>query len=303
MRGERSESIVGMKSLRLDLHTHLKPAKRIPFDLGFVDAYAATMRERRLGGVFVCEHVHAPDFWWMYNQIRAVHQYDEGRFEVEDMLFFPGFELTLAERVDVLVVAPLDELERIDNLFLRPLSSGFHPTADEFLVALEASPTSALRIAAHPSRRDKTIEHLANEQVKRIFEAVEINARYTPTDKPIAERYAELYEWPITGGSDAHTPPQLGAVYTEVHALESTGFDDLARAIREGRTSVHVDPCARQFVDLGQAEKVSRKNNWPEERKLQKRPTLLTEEGARLRFQVAPELPDEHEVISGAAVG
>lgn len=75
-----------------------------------------------------------------------------------------------------------------------------------------------------------------------LFDAVEVNALYTPLfdfNAP-AIRWAREHGKPLVGNSDLHILEQLGRTYTLVEAEGSP--DAICRAIREGRAEVQSEP-------------------------------------------------------------
>lgn len=239
-----------MSALRLDMHCHQKVAKRMPFRLRDAERFARTLLRRGLHGAAITEHFHAQNFWRMYASLAAHHDYRSGRFEIGGALFFTGAELTLAESADVLVIAPLHELRRLDNAFATPLSEGHHPTAREFADTAAALSLRALKIAAHPMRPGKSIHGLNASLVAEMFDAVEINARFAAEDEAQVRAYAARTGLPLTGGSDAHVWLQAGAAWTEIEADAPT-FEAVRAAVLAGRTRAVVHHEAAELCESG----------------------------------------------------
>lgn len=252
-----------MATLRLDLHTHLKCARRVAFDVCRMSQYARALRSRGLNGLAIAEHIHGADYWAMCDALKRRYPYREGRFEVEDALFFPGFELTLAEGVDALALGPIEAMRRLDASFAHPASAGYHPTGAELADALNALESEIVCVAAHPARDDKHIDRLCLSVRSRLFHAVEINACHADADQIAAVKArAARKGWAITGGSDAHTWPQLGACWTEVEA-RGDAFDDLREAILAGRCGPAIHPQRERLVRIGRRLKAHIKRRSP----------------------------------------
>lgn len=243
-----------MTTLRLDLHTHPKAAKRTPFQTDAPLAYARTALNRGLHGVALTEHFHANNFWGVYDHLRARWPYARGRFLVEGALFYAGAELTLRERVDVLLLAPLDELRRIDEAFERPLSDGYQPSAPEFADALASIGSCAALIGAHPMRPDKRADTLGRTMIERLFHALEINACYAGDHDEHIAFEAERLGLALTGGSDAHASCGVGAAWTELD-VRGDSFDDVRDAIAARRTAVRVHDDAESICEAARVEK------------------------------------------------
>jgi predicted metal-dependent phosphoesterase TrpH len=80
------------------------------------------------------------------------------------------------------------------------------------------------------------------EEHAALFDAVEVNALYTPTVdfNTAAIRWARAHGKPLVGNSDLHILEQLGRTYTLVDAEPSANA--ICRAIREGRVDVRTEP-------------------------------------------------------------
>ena len=80
------------------------------------------------------------------------------------------------------------------------------------------------------------------EQHAAIFDAVEVNALYTPVVdfNAAAIRWARAHGKPLVGNSDLHILEQLGRTYTLVDAEPSPNA--ICTAIREGRVEVRTEP-------------------------------------------------------------
>ncbi len=206
-----------MPTLKIDLHTHLKVAKRCALRAGEARRFAATLRARGLHALAITEHFHAPGFWAMYEALLAEFPYRRGRFEVDAALFFTGAELTLAEHTDVVLLSTLADLLALDEAFPTPLSAGYHPSAAELSDALRRTGSLAVRVAAHPFREGKGIENLDPADAADLFHAAEINARFCDlAAQRGAAAFAHTIAGAVVGGSDAHVYTQVGAAWTEI---------------------------------------------------------------------------------------
>lgn len=236
----------------LDLHTHMKIAKRLEFRPRDVLRAAETLSRRGLAGLAITEHAHAIGFWDIYRHLGRNFSYRHGRFEVGDLCFYPGLELTLDEMVDITFIAPLEELRRLDEAFRHPLSAGYHPSAIELLNRLDELRLDAIRIAAHPVRDDKSVASVPEKILGAIVYALELNGRYT--DSESVRRVGELSEHlglPVVGGSDAHVWPQLGASCTLLRGVGDR-YEDLRDAILSGHCRPIIDDDAARLVNAAE---------------------------------------------------
>lgn len=239
-----------MSVTRLDLHNHFQVAKRMPFRLRDAERFARTLLRRGLNGGAITEHFHARHFWRIYDALTARYDHRDGVFDIDGARFFTGAELTLAEKVDVLILAPIDELRRIDNAFDGLLSEGHHPTAREFADACDILSPDCLRIAAHPMRPGKSILKLDATTAERITDAVEVNACYAFNDEADVRAYAASRSLPLVGGSDAHVWLQAGAAWTEFDGPIDS-YAALRDAVRAGRSRAVVHHEAVELCESG----------------------------------------------------
>lgn len=245
--------------LKLDLHTHLKVSKRTPLQPGEARRFGSMARERGLDGLAVTEHFHAAGFWVMYDELLQNHPYRRGRFETADGLMYSGAELTLDEGVDLVLLAPLQDLRALDRAFRLRLTCGYHPTAEEFLDATQRLESPVLTILAHPFGHARGSESVGPRAFAELIDAVEVNARFIG-DAEIREtsRLAQRHGLATTGGSDAHVHEQVGAAHTEL-SVDGDAFEDIAQAIRRGSTRAVVRPDAGAICREGRERKKERK--------------------------------------------
>jgi predicted metal-dependent phosphoesterase TrpH len=88
-------------------------------------------------------------------------------------------------------------------------------------------------IIAHPYRNSTV------QEVDAGFDAIEVNGKH-PRTREWVERLAEERGLPMTGGSDAHYPVEVGRAHTRVDSADLTP-ESVARAIRTGSVEPRVD--------------------------------------------------------------
>lgn len=249
--------------LRLDLHTHAKVAKRTAYNPTDVARFVAAAARRGLHGYAITEHAHAVGFWRIYDDLLAKHEYRHGRFEIGAMRVYSGMEVTLAERVDIAVVAPIEALRRLDESFDTPLTAGRHPSALEFIDRVGPLSEQSLRIVAHPTRLDKPARGVPEPMLSAIADAVEVNARHVGFDAVNRTRaLADRLGVPLVGGSDAHAWPQVAASSTLISA-DDDSFDSVRAAVLAGRCRPIVHDDAERLVAAGRALKERIKSREP----------------------------------------
>lgn len=149
--------------------------------------------------------------------------YTEFPVEVAGVVVLPGIEVS-TDHGHVLLIGP-------------------DPPAET--AAGELSPTETVELAherdcaavvAHPYRNSTVRE------VDADFDAIEVNGKH-PRTREWVERLAERFELPLTGGSDAHYPVEVGRAHTHVEADELTP-ESVVAAIRDGR----IEPCVDDWL-------------------------------------------------------
>lgn len=194
---------------RIDLHAHTRffhGHRRLgdAYDPLGVRLLAGTARARGLDGVATTNH----DYYRRF----------EG--EVAGVAVIPGIEVSTS-RGHVLVVGPDPPAET------RPGELTPGETVDL------AHDRGCAAVIAHPYRNSTVRE------VDADFDAIEVNGKH-PRTREWVERLAADHDLPMTGGSDAHYPVEVGRAYTAVDVEEPTP-ENVVRAIREGRIEARVD--------------------------------------------------------------
>lgn len=177
-------------NLRIDLQTHTNCSP----ECGWMTPETLVQRAERVGldGVAVTDH----------NTVEAVER--ARRAASDDLLVIPAEEIDTPEG-------------QIIGLFL---SERVEPWQSPATILDEIHDQGGLALAPHPfdEMRDglTTIETYTGE-----LDAVEtLNARCVRDQyNRRAEAFAEEYELPATGGSDAHFAREIGTAYTNVQVL------------------------------------------------------------------------------------
>lgn len=195
----------------LDLHAHTRffhgreRAARWFDPVGFrALTWAAAMRG--LDGVALTNH----DYY---------REFDAAVATPDDLVTIPGNEITTS-RGHLLVVGPDPPTDTTPGEFTPPEAVDL------------AHDRGCAAIVAHPYRNSTVRETEAD------FDAIEINGKH-PFAWALVEQLAEERDLPMTGGSDAHYPVEVGRAYTLVDAEKPTP-EAVVDAIRKGRVEPRV---------------------------------------------------------------
>lgn len=234
---------------RVDLHVHTRLSKNFAFKPEGIDKLKGLGGRRGLSGFAVTEHIHANNFWGMHDYLRDTYRYQDGWYDLGgDFRMFSGCEVTVAERVDFIVVGELDEVERLDASFSPRLSENYFAPGLDFLDA--ARRRNLIVISAHPFRVGKETEHLPLDEVFKRVSAVEVNGRDHGTEHRVAA-LAHERGLPVSGGSDAHFYLQVG-IRSTVIPDDELSLESIARSFEERRTKAHCKAYAPAVVGLCQ---------------------------------------------------
>jgi hypothetical protein len=211
---------------------------------------------RGLSGFALTEHIHAVNFWRMHDGLRQRYAYRDGYYDLGDGIkMFSGAEITVEERVDFIVVGPLDEIEKLDAAFYPRMSAWNAVPALDFLDA--ARTREVIVISAHPFRPGKETAKLPLDEVFSRVDAVEVNGRDYGTEQEVAN-LARAYNLAIAGSSDAHYYLQAG-IRSTVIPHDELSLGNIREALAGRRTKAHCKAYAPQVVGLCKAIKKAAK--------------------------------------------
>ncbi len=245
--------------VRFDLHVHAKLSKPIPFSMGDLDLMLDQARRRGLDGLALTEHIHAPEYWEIYQSLRKRFPYRKGVFYLNPRLYLlNGAEITLKDGGDIIALGEMEVLSFLDRTL--GLSQGYHPSLRELL---DKSPQDLLLTGAHPFRPNGGLMKYAPRELKRLC-ALEINGRDFGLEDQVRRAAGEL-GLPLVGGSDAHFWPQLG-IRSTLLPLSKVALSEIKHLLQEGKVEVEssddgplmVEICARYKQKVKEAHGLTR---------------------------------------------
>jgi len=244
--------------LKIDLHVHSRLSKSFDYDQANLERLVRLAARRGLVGFTLTEHIHAVNFWEMHRKLGAQYEYRDGGYQVrDDFTVLSGAEVTVGERVDFIVVGPLDQLRSLDEAFTPRLSEWNHVPALD--LAREARARELVLILAHPFRTGKQAAKLSDE-IYDYVHAVEVNGRDHGGEQDVLS-LAKRHDLPISGGSDAHFYLQVG-IRSTIMSPSTVTYDAVRSSFDSRRTGVHAKRYARSVVEF--CQEVKRVAKWKE---------------------------------------
>ncbi len=163
---------------------------------------------------------------------------------LHDAFFEPRQELAYAQARGITLIPGIERSIKGKHVLLINFPASSEKVRSfEDLAVLKADHPRGIVIAPHGWYPIPTAlgEHLVDQHAA-LFDAVEVNALYTPfvNFNKAAIAWARAHGKPLVGNSDLHILEQLGRTYTLVDAEPSA--DAICRAIREGRVEVKTEP-------------------------------------------------------------
>ena len=235
--------------IAIDLHTHAKVAKSLPFRMDHFDRMVRSAERIGLGGFATTEHFDSPDYWEMASRLTAHYPYEDGHLCVSPgMTVLTGAEIDVAEGGHVVAIGPYRLLAALDQGFRPNLSRGFFPTARALVETAKLLGLTV--IGAHPGRPDKRLLSVGNGVLAKL-DALEINGSDVATGRDVQAvvSRARRLGLPLVGSSDAHVWPQIGQQRTIV-PLDELTRDGLNEALASGRTEVVTLPGIHRIVRM-----------------------------------------------------
>ncbi|AZK44970.1 PHP domain-containing protein [Paenibacillus lentus] len=230
--------------MRIDLHTHVKLAKKTVFSHAYFKEMMAEAGKSGLDAVAMTEHFNTLRYEDIYQVLDRHYPYEQGYYLAEGMKVFPGIEVDIQETGHILLIG---DRERVLELRKRLEPYTEKGRFIEFQTLLDWSEGQGfLRIGAHPFRIGTPLHHLPEELLGRL-DAFDLNGKdiYSQgleTYRSRIDAFALGLGRPVVGGSDTHQFMQYGSVVNEF-AQEAGTAEELRELIRRGAYKVEVSPC------------------------------------------------------------
>ncbi|SDG10756.1 hypothetical protein SAMN04488542_12627 [Fontibacillus panacisegetis] len=248
--------------MKIDLHTHVKLAKKTSFSHDYFKEMMAEARINGLDAVAMTEHFNTWRYEDIYDVLDANYPYEHGYYVAEGVKVFPGIEVDIQETGHILIIG-----QRENVLELRGRLEPYTEKGEfiKFETLLDWSEEGGfLRIGAHPFREGTPLHHLPDELLRRL-DAFDLNGKdiYSQGLKPYQAKinpFAELLGKPVVGGSDTHQFMQYGSVVNHFDEEFKT-VQELKELIHRAAYHIEVSPCLETKVKAANIIKALLKQN------------------------------------------
>ena len=221
--------------MKIDLHTHGKLAKKLPFSGEYTKWLLEEAVNAGLDAICLTEHFNTLEFQRIYEYVKEVCTKDGETYITEKGLrIFPGMEVDIAEGGHTLVIGAMESILEM-NQRLEP-----HKEKGTFL-PMEAWAQMVAEYpvvfgAGHPYRCGSNIPKLPLELQKK-FDFIDMNGKdmagFGAQNIPLLEEMKKRLDIPVAAGSDTHQAFQYGCIYNDCDRTCRAGRE-LLEVLKEG---------------------------------------------------------------------
>lgn len=245
--------------MRIDMHTHGKLAKYLPFSPDYTTWLLRAARQEGLDALCLTEHFNTLGFAELYQEIARRADRDGDAFTLEGVRIFAGMETDIAEGGHVLSIGPMPAILELQARLAPHARKGcFLP----WRILSEMFSEYPLFVgAAHPYRIGGHIPELGDAALKA-FDFFDLNGKDVAMDREgtIERTYAlaNMVSRPVLAGSDTHQALQFGTVANDFQR-DITTIAELRAEAASGRYEIVINPAAASKVSAASLLKRSLK--------------------------------------------
>lgn len=225
----------------IDMHTHGKLAKSLPFSEKYTRRLFQEAKSRGLDALCLTEHFNTQEFERIYAFIQKNYPQDGDTFLVEGIRIFPGLEIDMHEGGHNLVIGCFEEIMDLREHVLTGHSAADFLRAEDLFARVKNY--NVLFGAAHVFREGCHNLELPDELIKQ-YDFFDLNGKDTGLQGldnwKRVDAAAERYNKPVLAGSDTHQYLQYKTVYNDFQQEVNT-VSSLKSEIQKGNYTVHVD--------------------------------------------------------------
>lgn len=238
--------------MTIDLHTHGKLAKKLPFSKEYTKWMFEEAIHAGLDAIALTEHFNTCEFGPLYKMLQTMLFREKDCFLYRGLRIFPGIEIDIAEVGHVVAIGEIEAITQLHECLQKNSSKGRFLSAGELLPLLRQYPV--LIGAAHPFREGGGIPALP-EELLRAFDYIELNGKdcalHGESTKKQTYSLAKGLGLPIAAGSDTHQGLQFGCVCNQMNE-ECATVEQLRGLLKWGAYEILIaDSCEQQVRSAG----------------------------------------------------
>lgn len=226
--------------MRIDFHTHVKLAKKLPFVSEYTDWLFGEAKQNGLDAICITEHFNTLGFEEVYNYIRENYPQEGDAFIINGLRIFPGMEIDIQEGGHILALGKIEDIIAF-NRALEPYKSKKNFLPFEELLE-QAKGFNVYLGGAHPYREGGAIPTLPEHLLKQLY-FLDLNGKdYAGKGEQARRELSELatrLNLPMVGGSDTHQAFQYGCIYTAFEEMPIT-VEELIRLVQLQNHSIYI---------------------------------------------------------------
>lgn len=226
--------------MNIDFHVHGLISKRNSFNKSLFLQEIEYAKEDNIDGIVLCEHFQAIAFKDIYRYLDENYTYN-GKYLVNGVSVFPAMEVSIKDKGHVVLVSGREEILQLNHLLEENMNkSNFIDFKDLLDLADEYN---CIKVGAHPFRKGQQLCKKEYELLERL-DCIELNAKdiYKYEYKVIKNKLNTLSKEInkiIIGGSDSHTPLQIGAIKTILNG-ENLGLLEIKQRLLQGNVNIEI---------------------------------------------------------------
>lgn len=255
----------------IDMHTHGKLAKALPFSESYTRTLFQEAKKRGLEALCLTEHFNTEEFEKIYHFIKNHYPKDGDTFIVEGVRVFPGLEIDMKEGGHNLVIGKMEDILSVRQEIVSRNGDKNFLSAHELFPIIRSYPIifGAAHIYRDGCHNIELPEHLID-----LYDFFDLNGKDTGRMGKInikkMEKIADQYAKPLLAGSDTHQYLQYGAVWN-IFEKEVNKVSHLKKEILARRYTIKVDEAIEEKVEgatllkkaLKQLQKVNGRYDFP----------------------------------------
>lgn len=219
--------------MNIDFHVHGLLSKKRDFNENFFLEEINSAKENNIDGIILCEHFQAVAFNDIYRYLEVNYHYKDGRYLVNGISIFPAMEISIKDGGHIILASGIDAIIELHEILMKNVEKENFIQFEDLLNLGDRY--NCFKIGAHPFRKGQKLSKKPNELLCRL-DCLELNAKdiYKKGEIEVKEKVislAEKVDKPMVGGSDSHTPLQIGAIKTKM-GRECCNVTDIKEAIK-----------------------------------------------------------------------